>query len=95
MGGQPAGRAKLTEHDYAEWERRVDALSMIMGRKGITVDERRKNIEMIPPQAYDAMAYYEKWVVALAQALIQRGYITSDELGRKLEEVEKRQEKRA
>jgi hypothetical protein len=87
MGGLPAGKVEPTEHDYAEWERRVDALSMIMGRKGVTVDERRKNIEMIPPEAYDAMAYYEKWVVALAQALIQRGMITTEELGRKMEQV--------
>ena len=55
MGGLPAGKVEPTEHDYAEWERRVDALSMIMGRKGITVDERRKHIEMIPPQAFGTM----------------------------------------
>jgi hypothetical protein len=33
------------------------------------------------------MAYYEKWLVAIAQTLIQRGVITTDELGRKMEEV--------
>jgi hypothetical protein len=30
MGGQPAGKAKLTEHDYAEWERRVDAMAVLL-----------------------------------------------------------------
>jgi len=70
MGGLPAGRVKALEHEYAEWERRVDALSMIMGRRGVTVDQRRKNIELLPPAEYDRMAYYEKWVVSLAQSLV-------------------------
>jgi hypothetical protein len=90
MGGLPAGRVKPTEHDYAEWERRVDALSMIMGRRGVTVDERRKNIERIPPEEYDRMAYYERWIVALAQSLLERGVITTEELTRKMTEIEER-----
>jgi hypothetical protein len=90
MGGLPAGKVEPTEHDYAEWERRVDALSMLMGRKGVTVDERRKNIEMLPPEAYDRMSYYERWVVSLAQALIQRGILTTAELARKMSDVEQR-----
>jgi hypothetical protein len=90
MGGQPGGKVDINEHEYADWERRVDAMSMLMGAKGVTVDERRKNIEMIPPEAYDRMKYYERWIVALTQALIQRGFITTEELGRKMEEVQRR-----
>ena len=91
MGGRPAGKVERTQHDYAEWERRVDALNMLCRTRHLyTIDELRKNIEALPPQAYDEMAYYEKWVSALAQTLIQRGAITTDELGRKMEEVENR-----
>lgn len=86
MGGLPAGKVERTEHDYAEWERRVDALSVLMNSR-ITVDERRRNIEALPPQQYDGLSYYERWVMALGQALIQRGIITTEELGRKMEEV--------
>ena len=86
MGGLPAGRVEPTEHDYADWERRVDAMSVLLNTR-ITVDERRKNIEALPPRDYDGLAYYERWVMALGQALIQRGIITTDELGRKMEEV--------
>jgi hypothetical protein len=86
MGGLPAGKVEPTEHDYADWERRVDALSVLLNTK-ITVDERRKHIEALPPRDYDSLAYYERWVMALGQALIQRGIITTDELGRKMEEV--------
>ena len=88
MGGLPAGRVERTEHDYAQWERRVDAMAVLLGsEKILTVDERRKNIETLPPPDYDAMSYYERWVIALGQALIQRGLITTEELGRKMEDV--------
>jgi uncharacterized Zn finger protein len=90
MGGLPAGRVEPTEHDYAEWERRVDAMSWLMRAHGITVDERRRHIEQLPPDDYDRMSYYERWVISLAQAVLQRGLITTEELARKMVEVEKR-----
>jgi hypothetical protein len=36
------------------------------------------------------MSYYERWVASLAQTLLQRGIVTSDEIGRKMDEVSKR-----
>jgi hypothetical protein len=95
MGGLPAGRVERAEHDYAEWERRVDALMVLLsgvkgGRKLMTVDELRKNIEAIGPEAYDRMSYYERWITSIVQTMIQRGVLTTEELGRKMEEVEKR-----
>jgi hypothetical protein len=95
MGGLPAAKVEPTEHDYEEWERRVDALmvlcSGIKGKKRLlTVDELRKNIESLAPQAYDRLAYYEKWITALTQSLIQRGVITTADLVRKMQEVKKR-----
>ena len=95
MGGLPAGKVERTEHDYADWERRVDALAVLLwGIKGakklMTVDELRKNIETLPPDAYERMSYYERWVTSITQTMIQRGVITTEELGRKMEEIEKR-----
>src|SRR5690242_19073202 len=95
MGGQGAGPIQRTEHDYAEWERRIDAMAVLLwaikgGQRRFTVDEHRKNIESLPPEAYDRLAYYEKWISALAQCCLQRGLITTEDLGRKMEEVEKR-----
>lgn len=95
MGGLPAGRVEPTEHDYAEWERRVDALMMLLsgvkgGKKLMTVDELRKNIEALPPDAYERMGYYERWVTSITQTMIQRGVITTEELGRKMAEINER-----
>ena len=95
MGGLPAGTVERTAHDHAEWERRVDALMVLLsgvkgGKKLMTVDELRKNIEALPPDAYDRMSYYERWVISITQTMIQRGVITTEELGRKMEEIENR-----
>ena len=95
MGGLPAERVEPIEHDYEEWERRVDALMLLCvgltGKKRLmTVDELRKNIESLPPEVYDRTAYYEKWITSLTQTMIQRGVITTAELAAKMDEVRKR-----
>jgi hypothetical protein len=95
MGGLPAGKVEPSEHDYAEWERRVDALMMLLtgvvgGKPRMTVDELRKNIEAIGPEAYDRMTYYERWIVSVTQTMLQRGLITTEDLTKKMVEVEKR-----
>lgn len=95
MGGLPAGAVEPTEHDYADWERRVDALVVLLtGLKGarrfMTVDELRKNIEALAPQVYEQTSYYERWITSVTQTLIQRGVITSADLARKMADVESR-----
>jgi Nitrile hydratase beta subunit len=93
MGGQPAGPVERTEHDYALWEKRVDALLVLLSNKDIrhmTVDELRRNIEGLGSVAYETLSYYERWMHSIAQTLIQRGVITVDELGRKMADVQQR-----
>ena len=95
MGGQPAGPVTRTEHDYALWEKRVDALLVLLSRKDrrlMTVDELRRNIESLGADAYDKMTYYERWIHSISQTLIQRGVISIDELGRRMAEVGERHE---
>ena len=95
MGGLPAGPVERSEHDYALWEKRVDALMMLLSapeRRLLLVDELRRNIEALPPEAYDKMSYYERWMSAICNTLLQRGVITAEELGRKMAEVEARPE---
>jgi hypothetical protein len=83
MGGLPAGGVRRAEHDYEEWERRVDAMAVLVS-KHITVDQRRRNIEALPPAEYDAMRYYDRWVVSLAQSLVQKGLLTTAEIAEKM-----------
>jgi len=89
MGGLPAGPVERTEHDYAHWEKRVDALMVLLSRqKLLRVDELRRQIESLPPDAYDKMTYYERWIAAITRVLLERGVLTSDELGRRIAEVQ-------
>lgn len=91
MGGEPAGPVQRSEHDYALWEKRVDALLVLLTRKQrMNVDELRRNIESLGAEAYDKLSYYERWIHSITQTLIQRGVIGVDELGRKMAEVEQR-----
>ena len=93
MGGEPAGPVERTEHDYAPWEKRVDAMLVLLGapeRGLMRTDELRRNVEALAPNAYESMTYYERWIASIAATMLQRGVFTADELGRKLAEVEAR-----
>jgi hypothetical protein len=93
MGGLEAGPVAPVERDYLPWEKKVDALVRLAGdpkRKMVTVDELRRAVEDIGPGAYDELTYYERWISALTNVLVAKGYITVDELGRRIEEVRAR-----
>ena len=76
---------------HAVWEGRVYAIQRALGpwRKW-NIDTGRYYIELIPPAEYLRMSYYERWVTSITQTMIQHGVITTDELGRKMEQIEKR-----
>ena len=93
MGGLPAGPVDRAEHNYALWEKRVDALMVLLSDKKrhlLRVDELRRGIEQLGPGAYDELSYYERWITSITGVLLDKGVITSDELGRRMAEVEAR-----
>lgn len=90
LGGRDAPRVVKDEHPHAFWEYRVDALMMLLtapSRRLLTTDELRRHIEGLGPGAYESMGYYERWCAAIAAAMIDRGVLRSDELGRRMAEV--------
>ncbi|HMC63867.1 MAG TPA: hypothetical protein VKI65_02915 [Gemmataceae bacterium] len=92
LGGLPAGPIDLTEHAKAPWEKRTHALLWLLTRRGImTVDELRRGIESLGAAEYDRLGYYERWITSITHTLLQKGVLTTDELGRKLAEVEGRE----
>lgn len=91
MGGLDAGPMELAEHPKEPWEKRMDAVRMLCAKHNLLrTDEMRRNIEDLGPGVYDKLGYYERWCAAISNVLLQKGVITVDELGRKMEEVEKR-----
>lgn len=90
MGGLPAGPVERDEHDYAPWEKRVDAILRLLAdskRRLITTDELRRGIEELGPGAYDQMSYYERWIASITNNLIEKGVISVDELGRRMAQI--------
>ena len=88
MGGLEAEKVVPKEHDYALWEKRVDALMVLATSKGLfTVDGLRRVIEDLGPDYYEKMSYYERWVHSVNQNLIEAGAYTLSELGEKMAEV--------
>ncbi len=91
MGGQGAGPIQREEHDFAIWEKRVDALMVLCGEKGLfTVDGLRRALEDMGEDTFEKHSYYERWIAAINQNLIEGGVYTLEELGNRMEEIAKR-----
>lgn len=91
-GGRPGmGPVQPADHDLSDWEILTDALSTALGRKGIrTTDEHRRAREDMDPALYPTLSYYERWGVGNEAVLIEKGYLTRDEIDRKVAELEAR-----
>ena len=93
MGGQSAGHVLSEEHDYALWEKRVDAIWMVCSSKGIfTVDGLRRVLEDMGEGAFETMSYYERWVASVNQNLLEAGIYSIEELAEKMAQVRERGE---
>jgi len=91
MGGQDAGAVDLSQHDFALWEKRVDALQVICSARGhFTVDGLRRALEDMGEEAFETMTYYERWVAAVNQNLVAAGVYTLEELGTRMEIIRSR-----
>ena len=89
-GGWPdAGSINKAEHNYALWEKRTDALLMLLvspAKKVLRVDELRRAIEALPPEAYEKMSYYERWISAIETLVIEKGLLTREQIEHKMYE---------
>ncbi len=86
VGGLDFGSVDMQEHDLALWERRVDAMLVLLAnnRGAFKIDAMRRVIESYGEQQYDATTYYEKWCRALRNLLVEQGVISREEFAAKL-----------
>ncbi len=91
-GGWPdAGPIDKSEHDYAMWEKRTDALLVLLTspqKNVMKVDELRRAIESLEPDQYEKLTYYEKWITAIEMIMIEKGILTREEIDWKVQELE-------
>ncbi|WP_445285883.1 ScnB-like protein [Yoonia sp. 2307UL14-13] len=91
MGGDAAGPVPHDDHDFALWEKRVDALMIIASGKGyFTVDGLRRALEDMGEEAFETMSYYERWIASVNQNLIEAGVYTIAELAERMDVVARR-----
>jgi len=95
LGGRPGGPIEETEHVLAPWEKRVDAMSLLLsaakvGKQVVYVDERRNKIETMGEDQYTSLQYYELWMQSVAEVLYDKGILTRDEVAARMAEVRAR-----
>jgi len=63
----------------AKWHARALAVTLASGSlKKWNLDMSRHARECLPPKEYATFSYYEKWISALANLLVEKGVINSD-----------------
>lgn len=91
LGGRINEPFQKDEHDYEPWEKRVHALRELLAQKGLLrVDELRRGVEGLGEAKYERLTYYEQWIAAICQVMVERGVVTDDQLGRRIAEVKDR-----
>jgi len=83
VGGLHFGPIDRNEHDLAHWEKRVDAMLILLvspAKRAFAIDAMRRTIEDYGEQQYDATTYYEKWIRAIRNLCLEQEVITEAEL---------------
>src|SRR5205085_10910601 len=85
MGGMDGfGKVEIEPNEpvfHAKWEARTMALVRAMGAAGaFNIDTSRFHREALPPDVYLSSSYYKKWLLALTDNLIARGFVRPNEV---------------
>ncbi len=91
LGGTPAGPVPREEHELQLWEKRVEALLVLLKNKQILrVDENRRGLESLGADVYYSLSYAERRMLSVSNNLILKGVLTVEELAAKLAQIEQR-----
>jgi len=85
MGGMDGfGKVEVEQNEppfHEKWEGRVLALQRSLGYAGAWhIDDSRFAQEALPPRTYLAASYYWRWALGMQKNLIDRGFVTQDEI---------------
>ena len=91
LGGAPAGPVPKEEHALQLWEKRIEALLVLLTRRKILrVDENRRGLESLGGDVYHSLSYAERRILAMSNNLILKGVISVEELAAKMAEIDVR-----
>lgn len=90
IGGLAGGPIDRSGHDVTLSETRVDAIMMLLGddeRRLMRVDELRRAIESLGEDAYTGLSYYQRWIAAIANIMVEKGVLSHAEIDRRIAEI--------
>ena len=93
VGGMPGARIDHEEHDPTFYEKRIDAMLMLLTSPKIhafSVDALRRAIEENTADDYAKRGYYEKWLKAIRQLLVEQGILSDAEISERIDAIKKR-----
>ncbi len=76
---------------HAEWEGRMFGMMLALGSHGVhDPGGLRAALESMEPASYLVSGYFERWLRITERALLDKGYLTSEELDQRTVELEAR-----
>ncbi len=90
MGGLDLGAIDRSEHPRTLYELRVDAILMLLTSPAcgaFKVDALRRAIEEFSQQDYDHLPYYDRWLQALTNLLVEQQVLSRSEIDARLESI--------
>lgn len=83
IGGLDFGPIDRTEHPRTLYELRVDAMLMLLTGPAcgaFRTDALRRAIEEFSQEDYDHLPYYDRWLQAITNLLVEQQVLTRDEI---------------
>lgn len=92
MGGrESSGPVTRDEHEMTPFEKTCHALLNVLDvHKLVNTEEKRRGVEDLGSQIIGSLSYYERWAVSASKVLVEKGVITSEELGETMAQVRRR-----
>jgi hypothetical protein len=91
IGGMDSMPFDRVEHEMKPWEKSCHALADVLDlHKIINTEEKRRGVESLGAELVGKLSYYERWIVAFANILFQKGLLTPAELAERVAMVEAR-----
>jgi hypothetical protein len=93
VGGLPSTPIDHEEHDPTFFEKRIDAMLMLLTSPKVhafSVDALRRAVEENTADDYTKRGYYEKWLKAIRQLLIEQGILSEAEIIERIDAIKKR-----
>jgi hypothetical protein len=88
VGGLPAGDVPREEVPQLFWEKMMIAMFNVLWTKGIfNLDEFRRTVEQMTPEEYKSSTFYGRRVDGMTSLLIEKGYISKEELNRRADDI--------